>query len=64
MKRSEDRILTTHVGSLIRPREIKDHLLAKQKGEYDEAAHKKSLTKTVAEIVQQQANSGWVVVSR
>ena len=63
MKRSEDRILTTHVGSLIRPREIKDHLLAKQKGEYDEAAHKKSLTKTVAEIVQQQANSGIDVVS-
>ena len=63
MKRSEDRILTTHVGSLIRPREIKDHLSAKQKGEYDEAAHKKSLTKTVAKIVQQQANSGIDVVS-
>ena len=63
MKRNEDRILTTHVGSLIRPQEIKNHLLAKQTVEYDEAAHKKSLTKTVDEIVYQQAETGIDVVS-
>ena len=36
MHRSTDRILTTHVGSLIRPDSIRKHLRAKQKGEgYD-----------------------------
>ena len=33
MKRSTDRILTTHVGSLIRPDSIRKFLRAKQKGE-------------------------------
>ena len=52
MKRSIERIITTHVGSLIRPQEIKDHLSAKIGGDYDAAAHGASLTKTVAEISQ------------
>ena len=39
MHRSTDRILTTHVGSLIRPDSIRKHLRAKQKGEgYDAVA--------------------------
>ena len=63
MRRSEDRILTTHVGSLIRPQEIKDHLLAKQAGGYDEAAHRRSLTRAVAEVVRGQADVGVDVVS-
>lgn len=63
MKRSENRILTTHVGSLIRPREIKDHLLAKRGDGYDEAAHNRSLTKTVAEVARQQAEAGIDVIS-
>ncbi|MAF46752.1 MAG: cobalamin-independent methionine synthase II family protein [Rhodospirillales bacterium] len=63
MKRSEDRILTTHVGSLIRPQEIKDHLLARPTDGYDEAAHRQSLTRTVAEIVRRQADAGIDVVS-
>ena len=33
MHRSTDRILTTHVGSLIRPESIRKHLRAKQSGE-------------------------------
>ena len=32
MKRSTDRILTTHVGSLIRPPALQDFLRAKQAG--------------------------------
>ena len=32
MQRSTDRILTTHVGSLIRPPELQDFLRARQKG--------------------------------
>ena len=40
MKRSTDRILTTHVGSLIRPPELLEHLRAKQLGQaYDADAH-------------------------
>ena len=63
MKRSQNRILPTHVGSLIRPQEIKDHLLAKQGDGYDPAAHRRSLTSTVAEVVRRQAAAGVDVVS-
>src|SRR5262245_37929446 len=64
MQRSTDRILTTHVGSLIRPDSIRQHLRAKQKGEgYDPAAHARNLKETVAEVVQQQAEAGVDVVS-
>ena len=39
MKRSSNRILTTHVGSLIRPQSLQDFLRSKQAGKpYDEAA--------------------------
>ena len=38
MKRSADRILTTHCGSLARPKDLLDLLKAKVKGEnYDES---------------------------
>ena len=64
MHRSTDRILTTHVGSLIRPESIRKHLRAKQKGEaYDAAAHAANLKETVAEVVRQQAEVGIDVVS-
>ena len=64
MKRSTDRILTTHVGSLIRPAELQDFLRAKQAGKpYDEAAYQACLKKTVAEVVRQQADVGVDVVS-
>ncbi len=33
MQRSTDRILTTHVGSLIRPPELQEFLRARQKGD-------------------------------
>ena len=33
MKRSTDRILTTHVGSLIRPPALREYLRAKETGE-------------------------------
>ena len=64
MHRSTDRILTTHVGSLIRPDSIRKHLRAKQKGEgYDAAAHAANLKETVAEVVRRQAEVGVDVVS-
>jgi 5-methyltetrahydropteroyltriglutamate--homocysteine methyltransferase len=64
MHRSTDRILTTHVGSLIRPDSIRQFLRAKQKGEgYDAEAHARCLTEEVAGVVRHQAEVGIDVVS-
>jgi 5-methyltetrahydropteroyltriglutamate--homocysteine methyltransferase len=64
MKRSTDRILTTHVGSLIRPPELQAMLRARQKGEgFDQNAFDRQLTRSVGDIVRQQAVTGIDVVS-
>jgi 5-methyltetrahydropteroyltriglutamate--homocysteine methyltransferase len=64
MKRSTSRILTTHVGSLIRPPALQNFLRAKQAGKpYDEKAYRKCLTDSVAEVVRQQAQAGIDVIS-
>jgi len=64
MKRSTDRILTTHVGSLIRPESVRQHLRAKESGEgYDAQAHARSLAEEVKAVVRQQAETGIDVVS-
>jgi 5-methyltetrahydropteroyltriglutamate--homocysteine methyltransferase len=64
MKRSTNRILTTHVGSLIRPKELQEFLRLKQSGKsYDQTAYDACLTKSVADIVKQQAAAGIDVVS-
>jgi 5-methyltetrahydropteroyltriglutamate--homocysteine methyltransferase len=64
MKRSTDRILTTHVGSLIRPDALQDFLRAKQSGKpYDKAGYDACLKSSVAEVVHEQADVGIDVVS-
>jgi len=64
MKRSIDRILTTHVGSLIRPPELQEFLRAKQAGKsYDKAAYDQCLRASVAEVVRKQAEVGIDVIS-
>ena len=64
MKRSIDRILTTHVGSLIRPQPLQAFLRAKQAGNgFDRHAYATCLTESVAEIVRRQAEAGIDVVS-
>ena len=64
MKHSTDRILTTHVGSLIRPAQLQDFLRLVQGGKpYDEKAYNKCLTDSVAEVVRQQADAGIDVMS-
>jgi 5-methyltetrahydropteroyltriglutamate--homocysteine methyltransferase len=64
MKRSTDRIFTTHVGSLIRPPALQEFLRAKQGGKpYDEAAYGKCLSDSVAEVVRKQAETGIDVIS-
>jgi 5-methyltetrahydropteroyltriglutamate--homocysteine methyltransferase len=64
MKRSTDRILTTHVGSLIRPQALQDIMRAKQGGKpYDAAAYERCLAESVADVVRRQAEVGVDVVS-
>jgi 5-methyltetrahydropteroyltriglutamate--homocysteine methyltransferase len=64
MKRSTDRILTTHVGSLIRPPALQEFLRSKQAGKpYDKAAYETCLKDTVSEVVHKQADVGIDVVS-
>jgi 5-methyltetrahydropteroyltriglutamate--homocysteine methyltransferase len=64
MKRSTNRILTTHVGSLIRPAALQEFLRAKQAGKpFDQAAYARCLQDSVAEVVHQQADVGIDVVS-
>ncbi len=64
MNRSSHGILTTHVGSLIRPPALQDFLRLKQAGKpYDAAAYEKCLREKVAEVVHKQAEVGLDVVS-
>ena len=64
MQRSTEQILTTHVGSLIRPQPLLEFLRAKQTGKpVDQAAYDQCLTASVADVVQEQAKAGVDVVS-
>jgi 5-methyltetrahydropteroyltriglutamate--homocysteine methyltransferase len=64
VQRSHDRVLTTHVGSLIRPPALLEFLRAQQARQpYDEAAYAQCLTDSVADIVRQQAAAGVDVIS-
>ncbi len=64
MPQSADRILTTHVGSLIRPPKLIEFWHAIEDGTpYDEAAFEACLTESVAEVVRQQADVGIDIVS-
>ena len=64
MKRSTDRILVTHVGSLVRPMSIRGVLSARDYGHpYDRAAYEKTLRREVAAIVRKQADVGIDIVS-
>ncbi|MSQ19167.1 MAG: methionine synthase [Betaproteobacteria bacterium] len=64
MNRSTDRILTTHVGSLIRPPKLLPFIAKKQSGQaYDEQAYEACLAQSVGEIVGAQAKAGIDIVS-
>ncbi len=59
MKRSTDRILTTHVGSLPRPPDLLDVVQAREEGKaVDAKAHAARLRAAVAEIVRKQIDLG------
>ena len=64
MKRSTDRILTTHVGSLARPHELLDTLKEKENGRpYDAALLQRQITEAVADRVLNQVDSGIDIVT-
>jgi len=64
MKRSRDKILTTHVGSLSRPPEIIEFMRARASDQlYDDKRFAESLRRGVAEVVRKQAEIGIDVVS-
>ena len=61
---SPDRILVTHVGSLVRPPELVAFLKAIETGQpYDEAAYEACLNRSIEEIVRQQVEAGVDIVS-
>ena len=64
MKRSTDRFLTTHVGSLPRPDDLVDMMMDRIDGKpVDEKAYAARVTKAVKDSVRQQADMGLDVVS-
>jgi 5-methyltetrahydropteroyltriglutamate--homocysteine methyltransferase len=64
MRTSTDRILTTHVGSLPRPQEVVDRLLAQDRGEpYNSQAFDATMRAAVADAVSKQVDAGVDVVS-
>jgi 5-methyltetrahydropteroyltriglutamate--homocysteine methyltransferase len=59
MRRSTDRILTSHAGSLVRPLDLLEMMREKINGRpYNEAAWAERTKSAVAEIVKQQADAG------
>src|SRR5262245_63412610 len=58
MRRSTDRILTTHVGSLPRPADLRSMWSKKTTGAEDEAALERRLRSAVAEVVRAQKKTG------
>jgi 5-methyltetrahydropteroyltriglutamate--homocysteine methyltransferase len=59
MKRSTDRILTTHVGSLVRPAEIVQLMRAKDDGQaYDAEKLAATVRSAVREVVRKQVEVG------
>ncbi|MGB6538169.1 MAG: cobalamin-independent methionine synthase II family protein, partial [Xanthobacteraceae bacterium] len=64
MKRSDDRILTTHTGSLPRPPDLVEALNAKELGKsFDAAALNNRVRRAVAEIVQRQTETGLDIIN-
>ncbi len=64
MKHSTDHILTTHCGSLARPKDLLDTMKAKLNGEpYDHEAYDKQVERAVSDTVRHQVVSGIAVVT-
>jgi 5-methyltetrahydropteroyltriglutamate--homocysteine methyltransferase len=63
MKRSEDRILTTHVGSLARPQELLDAIKLRGESEQKNAEYEAMLARSIAAAVKRQADIGLDIIN-
>jgi 5-methyltetrahydropteroyltriglutamate--homocysteine methyltransferase len=64
MKRSTERILTTHVGSLARPDALVPILKAKDRGQpYDRDAYTRLVREAVADVVRGQTEAGVDIIT-
>jgi 5-methyltetrahydropteroyltriglutamate--homocysteine methyltransferase len=64
MKRSTERILTTHVGSLPRPPDLLDMIQAKERGAaFDGEAFAARVKSAIVEVLRRQADSGIDIVA-
>ena len=63
MTRSTDRILTTHVGSLIRPKELLDHAAAAKQQPQQETRYQEALRQATVDVVQQQVKAGVDIIN-
>jgi len=63
MKRSENRILTTHVGSLVRPQKLRDLAKAAPESAENRQSFEDSLREFVTEAVKMQAKVGIDIVN-
>src|SRR5918995_1282558 len=64
MKRSTERILVTHAGSLPQPEDLMQMNVAKNEGQsYDPQAYSERLRSAVAEVVRQQIECGVDIVN-
>jgi 5-methyltetrahydropteroyltriglutamate--homocysteine methyltransferase len=63
MKRSEDRILTTHVGSIVRPQHLRDLAAVAHESAQSKQRYEDSLRESVAEVVKMQAKVGIDIVN-
>jgi len=63
LKRSDSRILTTHVGSLARPHDLLDAIKARESGSQDGWAIDELVREAVTDVVRRQADAGIDIVT-
>src|ERR1700689_5872405 len=63
MKRSQNRILTTHVGSIVRPQHLRDLAASAGESAENKQRYEQALRESVAEIVKMQAKAGIDIVN-
>jgi len=63
MKRSENRILTTHVGSMVRPQQLRDLAATANESPQNKQRYEDFLRDSVAEVVRMQAKVGIDIVN-
>jgi 5-methyltetrahydropteroyltriglutamate--homocysteine methyltransferase len=63
MKRSEDRILTTHVGSIVRPQHLRDLAAVAGESVENKQLFEQALREAVVEVVKMQAKAGIDIVN-